>query len=164
MRDQVERRLDQENNRLILEAMVAQEQEQAGKKPKETHTSLMYKAADLEGRRTARLALLDRQLQMQAKPPRVVTAALVLPLAAVETEIPADAPMHAVETKEVERRGVELVLADRARARPHPRRAGVQQPRLRHPVRSATARTRSGSRSRPASPAPRTSSSPTTRC
>ena len=71
----------------------------------------MHKAADLEGRRTARLALLDRQLQMQAKPPRVVTAALVLPLAAVETQIPADAPMHAVETKEVERRGVELVLA-----------------------------------------------------
>ncbi len=42
--------------------------------------------------------------------------------------------MHAIETKEVERRGVELVLADRARARPHPCRAGVQQPRLRHPL------------------------------
>jgi len=111
VRDQVERRLDQESNRLILEAMVAQEQEQAGKKPKESHTSLMYKSADLEGRRTARLALLDRQLQMQAKPPRVVTAALVLPLPAVETEMPVDAPMHAVETKEVERRGVDLVIA-----------------------------------------------------
>lgn len=110
VRDQVGRRLDQESNRLVLEAMVAQEQEQAGKKPKESHTSLMYKAADLESRRTARLALLDRQLQMQAKPPRVVTAALVLPLGAVETQIPEDAPMHAVETKEVERRGVELVL------------------------------------------------------
>ena len=48
---------------------------------------------------------------MQAKPPRVVTAALVLPLAAVEAEIPDDAPIHAVETKEVERRGVDLVLA-----------------------------------------------------
>jgi hypothetical protein len=47
---------------------------------------------------------------MQAKPPRVVTAALVLPLAAVETQIPEDAPVHAVETKEVERRGVDLVL------------------------------------------------------
>ena len=33
VRDQVGRRLDQESNRLILEAMVAQEQEQAGKKP-----------------------------------------------------------------------------------------------------------------------------------
>ena len=91
--------------------MVAQEQEQAGKKPRESHTSLMYKAADLEGRRTARLALLDRQLEMQARPPRVVTAALVLPLAAVRGRDPADAPMHAVETKDVERRGVERVLA-----------------------------------------------------
>jgi superfamily II DNA or RNA helicase len=111
VRDQVGRRLDQENNRLILESMVAQEQEQAGKKPKESQTSLLLKAGELEARRTARLALLDRQLQMQAKPPRVVTAALVLPLSAVETQIPADAPMHAVETKDVERRGVELVLA-----------------------------------------------------
>ena len=111
VRDQVERRLDQESNRLILESMVAQEQEQAGKKPKESQTSLMYKAAELEGRRTERLALLDRQLQMQAKPPRVVTAALVLPLSAVDAQIPDDAPMHAVETKEVERRGVDLVLA-----------------------------------------------------
>jgi superfamily II DNA or RNA helicase len=111
VRDQVGRRLDQENNRLILESMVAQEHEQAGKKPKESQTSLLLKAGELEARRTARLALLDRQLQMQAKPPRVVTAALVLPLAAVETQIPADAPMHAVATKDVERRGVELVLA-----------------------------------------------------
>ena len=111
VREQVARRLDQENNRLVLEAMVAQEQEQAGKKPRESHTSLMYKAADLEGRRIARLALLDRQLEMQARPPRVVTAALVLPLAAVQAEIPQDAPMHAVATKDVERRGVERVLA-----------------------------------------------------
>ena len=111
VRDQVGRRLDQENNRLILESMVAQEQEQAGKKPKESQTSLLLKAGELEARRAARLALLDRQLQMQAKPPRVVTAALVLPLAAVEAQIPADAPMHAVETKHVERRGVDLVLA-----------------------------------------------------
>jgi len=111
LRDQVARRLDQESNRLVLESMVAQEAEQAGKKPKESHTSLMYKASDLEGRRSARLALLDRQLEMQAKPPRVVTAALVLPVTAVATQIPEEAPMHAVETKEVERRGIELVLA-----------------------------------------------------
>ena len=111
MRDQVARRLDQERERLIFEALVAQETERAGKKPRETHTSLMYKAADLEGRRTARLALLDRQLQMQAKPPSVVTAALVLPLSAVASQISEEAPMHAVETKGVERRGVDLVLA-----------------------------------------------------
>ena len=110
VREQVGHRLDQESERLVLEAMVAQEQEQAGRKPRESHTSLMQKSADLEGRRGVRLALLDRQLEMQAKPPRLVTAALVLPLSVVETEIPAEAPMHAIETKEVERRGVELVL------------------------------------------------------
>ncbi|MDQ3671579.1 MAG: DUF3883 domain-containing protein, partial [Actinomycetota bacterium] len=111
VREQVGRRLDQESERLVLEAMVAHEQEQAGRKPRESHTSLMLKSADLESRRTARLTLLDRQLEMQAKPPRVVTAALVLPLAAVEADIPEEAPLHAVETKEVERRGVERVLA-----------------------------------------------------
>jgi len=111
VREQVGRRLHQERERLVLESMVAQEQEQAGKKPRESQTSLLYKAADLEGRRNARLDLLDRQLEMQARPPRVVTAALVLPLAAVQTEIPEDAPMQAVETKEIERRGVERVLA-----------------------------------------------------
>ncbi|HWJ49585.1 MAG TPA: helicase-related protein, partial [Solirubrobacteraceae bacterium] len=111
VREQVGQRLERESNRLVLEAMVAQEQEQAGKKPREGHTGLMLKAADLEARRVARLTLLDRQLEMQARPPRVVTAALVLPLSAVQDDVPADAPMHAIETKEVERRGVDLVLA-----------------------------------------------------
>jgi hypothetical protein len=40
-----------------------------------------------------------------------LTAALVLPVAMLEGELPAKAPMHAKETKEVERRGVDLVLA-----------------------------------------------------
>jgi superfamily II DNA or RNA helicase len=111
VREQVAQRLDQESNRLVLEAMVAQEQEQAGKKPRESQTSLMLKAAELEGRRTARLALLDRQLEIQAKPPRVITSALLLPVSALEADVDGDAPLHAVETKEVERRGVQLVLA-----------------------------------------------------
>jgi superfamily II DNA or RNA helicase len=113
IRDQVQGRLDQEHNRLVLEAMVAKEreQEQGAKKPRESHASLMLKAQDLEARRSQRLTLLERQLEMQAKPPRVMTAALVLPLAAVQAEVPADAPVHAVETKEIERRGIDLVLA-----------------------------------------------------
>ncbi len=111
VREQVAQRLEQEANRLVLEGMVAQEQEQAGKKPRESQTSLMLKAGDLEGRRASRLALLDRQMEMQATPPRVVTAVLLLPLSAVEAEVPAEAPMRAVATKEVERRGVDLVLA-----------------------------------------------------
>ncbi|WP_217923109.1 helicase-related protein [Miltoncostaea oceani] len=111
LRDQVERRLAQERERLIAEAIAAAEQERNGKKPREGEASLLEKAADLDRRLTARMELLDRQLEMQATSPRIVTAALVLPLDAVESELPADAPVHAVSTKEVERRGVERVLA-----------------------------------------------------
>ena len=57
---------------------------------------------------------------MSTLPPRIVTAALVLPLAMVEAELPPDAPMHAVETKEVERRGVDLVLAAERTLGRHP--------------------------------------------
>ena len=112
VRDQVDSRLHTEYERLQMEAMLAAEKEQHGKKPKESCASLAEKAKDLEARRQKRLALLAKQLEMQAKPPRVVTAALVLPASAVDESPPpeADAPPHAVETKEVERRGVDLVL------------------------------------------------------
>jgi hypothetical protein len=50
-------------------------------------------------------------MEMHARPPRVLTAALVLPVSAVRTDIPEDAPVRAVETKEVERRGVACVMA-----------------------------------------------------
>jgi hypothetical protein len=40
-----------------------------------------------------------------------MTAALVLPLAMVDSEIAADTPIRAREMKAVERRGVELLLA-----------------------------------------------------
>ncbi|MEI2713922.1 MAG: DUF3883 domain-containing protein [Nocardioides sp.] len=58
-----------------------------------------------------RLELLDQQQLMSTKPPRIVTAALVLPVGMLEADLPATAPIHAKETKEVERRGVDLVLA-----------------------------------------------------
>ncbi len=111
VREQVEQRLAQERERLIGEAMAAQEQEQLGKRPRESHASLEEKARDLERRRLTRVELLDRQIEMHATPPRVVTAALVLPVAAVRDDIAPEAPIHAVSTKEVERRGVERVLA-----------------------------------------------------
>lgn len=111
VRTQVTGRLNAEINRLAGEALAAREKEAAGAKPKETADSLSRKAADFEARLERRLARLDRQAQMSTKPPRVMTAALVLPLAMVEAALPADAPIRAKETKEVERRGVELVLA-----------------------------------------------------
>jgi len=113
VRDQVTLRLEHEINRLISESIVASEKEKRGDKVRESHASLMQKAAEIEGRLQARLALLERQERMSAKAPRVVTAALVLPLSALEEteETEETAPLHAVETKEVERRGVDLVLA-----------------------------------------------------
>jgi superfamily II DNA or RNA helicase len=113
VRDQVTVRLEHEINRLISDSIVASEKEKRGERVREGHASLMQKATEIEGRLQSRLALLDRQDRMSAKAPRVVTAALVLPLSALEEaeETEQTAPLHAVETKEVERRGVDLVLA-----------------------------------------------------
>jgi superfamily II DNA or RNA helicase len=110
-RDQVTQRLNQEINRLAGEAMAASAKEASGVKPRETSESLNRKTADLVERLNRRMVNLDRQAQISTKPPRVLTSALVLPLSMVEGDIPSTAPIHAVETKEVERRGVELVLS-----------------------------------------------------
>lgn len=110
-RKQVTQRLNQEINRLAAEEMAAREKEGAGQKPKESSDSLGRKVADLEARLSRRQRELDRQARMSTKPPRIMTSALVIPLSLVEDDIPAEAPIRAVETKEVERRGVDLVLA-----------------------------------------------------
>lgn len=110
-RQLVTTRLQNESERLLLDAAVAAEKEQAGEKPKESAESLNRKAVELDYRLRQRLQLLDQQSLMSTKPPRIMTAALVLPLTLVEEELPTTAPMHAKETKAVERRGVDLVMA-----------------------------------------------------
>ncbi|MFY1697915.1 helicase-related protein [Solwaraspora sp. WMMA2101] len=110
-RERVDQRLTYEAARLHREAADAQAKERSGVKPRESADSLLRKAKELQVRRTERLALLDRQVESIIKPPQIMTAALVLPLAMVGDAIPADAPIHARETHAVERRGVELVLA-----------------------------------------------------
>ncbi|MEW1881859.1 helicase-related protein [Rhodococcus sp. NPDC080181] len=110
-RDLVTNRLQGESERLLLDAAVAAEKEQAGDKAKESSESLNRKAVELDYRLRQRLELLDQQALMSTKPPRILTAALVLPINVLEGELPSSAPMHAKETKEVERRGVDLVLA-----------------------------------------------------
>ena len=107
----VTRRLTDERERLALEAAVAAERERAGERPRESSDSLHRKAVELDNRLARRLAKLDRQALMSTKPPRIVTGALVLPIGMVSDELPAAVPLHAKATKEVERRGVELVLA-----------------------------------------------------
>jgi superfamily II DNA or RNA helicase len=104
------RRLEGERDRLLFDSAIAAEKEHAGEKPKESSESLNRKALDLDVRLRKRLELLDQQQLMSTKPPRIITAALVLPIGMLEHEIPASAPVHAKETKAVERRGVDLVL------------------------------------------------------
>jgi superfamily II DNA or RNA helicase len=104
-------RLEGERDRLIVDAAVAAENERAGEKAKESSDSLNRKAVELDHRLRKRLELLDQQALMSTKPPLLSTAALVLPVGMLEGEIPANAPIQATETKEVERRGVDLVMA-----------------------------------------------------
>jgi SNF2 family DNA or RNA helicase len=118
-REQVERRLNQEINRLAGEAMVAADSERRGSRPRQSAESLGRRAAGLEVRLERRRAELDRQAQMSTRPPRVTCAALVLPVSAIQ-EPPPDVPAHAVATKEVERRGVDLVLATERGLGRHP--------------------------------------------
>ncbi|MEV4322380.1 helicase-related protein [Microbispora rosea] len=127
-RKRVDERLTHESNRLVGEAIAAQEKERAGVKPKESSDSLLRKAQDLQARRQIRLALLEQQAQLATKPPRIMTAALVLPLSMVATEIAADAPIHARETKAVERRGVDLVLATERALGREPRERAFNNP------------------------------------
>lgn len=110
-RELVVKRLEGERDRLLLDGAVAAEKEHAGEKPKESAESLNRKAVELDARLRKRLELLDKQALMSTKPPRIMTAALVLPVSLVDGELPASAPIHAKETKEVERRGVDLVMA-----------------------------------------------------
>ena len=112
VRRQVTDRLTTERDRLYVEATVAGDQERVGQKPKESADSLTRKADDLDARLARRLRRLDQQDQLATRPPRILAAAVVLPLAGVVDEIPPHEPLrHAVETREVERRGVDAVLA-----------------------------------------------------
>ncbi|WP_028926256.1 helicase-related protein [Pseudonocardia acaciae] len=110
-RDLVMTRLSFESERLLLDAAVALEREEKGEKPKESSESLNRKAVELDVRLRRRLELLDRQALMSTKPPRILTAALVLPIGMLESDLPDRVPIHAKETKVVERRGIDLVMA-----------------------------------------------------
>ena len=112
VRAHVSTRMNQEHERLISASMKAAEDERLGRKPKQSSSALSAKAAELDVRMERRLAKLDQQLQMQPLPPRIATAALLLPPNFSADEAPAATPpAHALDTKTVERRAVELVLA-----------------------------------------------------
>ena len=128
-RGQVRERLSQEINRLGGEALAASTKELMGQKPKESSDSLMRKSSALEARMAARIAQIEKELSMRTPPPRVMASAIVVPATWLDELAEHDdpdagptsaegssedlprVPTFAVETKAVERRAVEAVLA-----------------------------------------------------
>ena len=128
-RGQVHERLTLEINRIGGEVLAASAKESVGQKPKESSESLTRKMSVLETRLAARLAQIDKALSMRTPPPRVVASAIVIPAAWLDDVEAGDGPdaepasagessgdlprvpTFAVETKAVERRAVDAVLA-----------------------------------------------------
>ncbi|WBM79844.1 DEAD/DEAH box helicase [Cryobacterium breve] len=116
VRTLVKYRLAHEINRLSTESLRADDAALHGKRVRESGASLRRKADELDRRLRSRLASIDQQLRMASLPPRISAIALVLPADPVDKE--GDAPLHARNTKAVERRGVDAVLeAERALGR-----------------------------------------------
>ena len=100
-------------------ARAAQERVDSGQKVRVRPDTLFERADELERRRVERLNELDREAQIAPAAPIVVGAALVISAgmlanltAGADTGQGDDqAPLHAVDRKEVERRAVDAVLA-----------------------------------------------------
>ena len=110
VRERVATRLTREVNRLYTEALKTDANAAAGKKVRYSAETLRRRAEDLEQRRETRLALIDRQLAMSPVTPRITAIALVMP-ASAGTDAPGDTGASALARAEVERRGVDAVLA-----------------------------------------------------
>ena len=89
-------------------------QADAGRTPRMNPDRANSRADELQRRKEARLAELDREAQVASQPPIVVGAALIVPIGLVREAIgvaPTTPPLHAIETAIVERRAVDAVLA-----------------------------------------------------
>jgi hypothetical protein len=89
-------------------------QTNAGKSPRMNPDRAAGRADELQRRKEARLAELDREAQLASQPPIVVGGALVVPLGLMRQAIgesPAVPPSHAIDTTVIERRAVDAVLA-----------------------------------------------------
>ncbi|WP_438354646.1 helicase-related protein [Microbacterium sp. CJ88] len=108
IRERVSLRLTREVNRLFTEALKTDANAAAGKKVRYSGETLRRRAEELEQRREARLALIDRQLVMSPVTPLIMAIALVVPTPAPATRPPSADPDA---RRAVERRGVDAVLA-----------------------------------------------------
>jgi superfamily II DNA or RNA helicase len=111
--ERVKQRLTNESNRLYTDSLKISQAEADGKNTKQSTEMMVRKAQELEHRRDQRLTQLAARRQLGPAMPRVLTTALVLPLAGHEPDDP-DPRSQAVDPfarKEVERRAVDAVLA-----------------------------------------------------
>ena len=162
VRDQVARRLDRRATASYSRR--GRPGARAGRQePPENHTSLMYKADDLEGRRTAGLRCSTASSRCRPSPRGSSPPHSCYPLGGGGPKIPADAPVHAVERRRSSA-AASISYSPPSAGSDASRSSRRSTTPASTSCLNATARTRSGSRSRRASPAPRTSSSPTTRC
>lgn len=109
-RTEVRKRLSQQSDYLVSEAMKVAEQSAAGKGRKRQRVSpdtLRARAEDLEVRLDQRMMRLDQEARLSALPPRIVGAALIVPKGML---LSAGERAYALETQETERRAVDLVL------------------------------------------------------
>jgi superfamily II DNA or RNA helicase len=119
IRDAVRRRLRAEIDHWDHRALVLQEQVAAGKQPRMQPLRARERADALAARLQRRLAELDRESELAAKPPVVVGAALVVPEGVLAT-LGTTPPQHARDTEEVDRRAVAGVLAAERRLHRQP--------------------------------------------
>lgn len=116
-RVEVTRRLVDQANYLYAEAARAREDQARGKRVRVSPTTLEQRAETLEARKAARLADLDAEATFAARPPVILSAALILPAGLLHAgpgdEHDAAPPPHAheVDTTVSERRAVDAVLA-----------------------------------------------------
>jgi superfamily II DNA or RNA helicase len=114
VRAAVHERLTKEIEYWDQRANVLDEQASAGKQPRMNPDRARGRANDLAARLATRMADLDREQQLQALPPVVVGAALVLPASSLnasdETE-ESGPPARARDTATVEWRAVDAVVA-----------------------------------------------------
>lgn len=90
-------------------------QAQAGKTPRMNPDRAEARAEDLRRRLHARMADLDREVQLSPQPPLVIGGALIVPAGLLRRAAGLDSPpppaAYAVDTTVVERRAVDAVLA-----------------------------------------------------
>lgn len=105
----VKNRLNHEIDRLRTQASRTDSAAEAGRRVGTSGDALRRRADDLVARLAGRLQLIEKQLRMSPLPPRIISAALVVP---APTNVPANSlTADPGARKAIERRGVDAALA-----------------------------------------------------